>query len=249
MFRFATPLLISAAALNDETSLMQGMKPNQQVAAKVDKSKAINSLLATATSMLKNGETADVVEFAEATLAEIESEVLGAIQDAHNADQLLINRTHGLFEIALHDLEQDNNLVAEKHDAERELSRRHKDCRDEEKIICDHKRECDYDLYDIWLRFVEEEYELRELSKQVEDHFCVEGANGTMWGFRDTSVTLFPPWRIQKPIVEQWEQTYHEKVPICENWYRRLDDKTEECNAIQLQLEQASCDHHNEVLE
>merc|ERR1719161_41886 len=114
MFRFATPLLISAAALNDETSLMQGMKPNQQVSGKVDKSKAIDSLLATATSMLKNGETADVVEFAQATLDEIRTEVLQAIQRSHDADQLLINRTHGLFEIALHNLEQDNNLVTQK---------------------------------------------------------------------------------------------------------------------------------------
>jgi len=248
MFRFATPLLITAGALNDETSLMQGMKPNQ-VAGKVDKSKAVSSLLATATSMLKNGETADVVEFASATLTEIRTEVLDAIQRAHNEEQLLINRTHELFELALHNLEQDNNLVTERHDRERQYSRLHKNCRTEEAAICRSKQECDYDLYEIWERFVEEEYELRDLSKQVEDHFCVEGANGTMWAFRDHSITLFPPWRTQKPIVEHWEQQYHVKVPVCEEWYRLLDEKTEECNGYQERLEQYACEHYSEVLE
>jgi hypothetical protein len=37
-----------------------------------------------------------------------------------------------------------------------------------------------------------------------------------MWIFRDHSVTLFPPWLEQKPVVEHWELEYHEKVPQCE---------------------------------
>merc|ERR1712070_1164349 len=32
--------------------------------------------------------------------------------------------------------------------------------------------------------------------------------------FRDHSVTLFPPWLEQKPIVERWEREYDEKVPV-----------------------------------
>jgi hypothetical protein len=248
MFRLAAPLLISASALNDETSLMQGMKPAQQVSGKVDKSKAISSLLETATSMLKNGETSDVVAFADATLAEIMNDVLPAIQDAHDADQTLIDNTFTMFEAALANLELENGEVKRLHDAERELSRQHIACREEEKIICDDKRECDYDLYATWLRFVEEEYELRRLSKEVEDHFCVENANGTMWVFRDHSVTLFPPWLEQKPIVEHWEYEYNRRVPTCETWYTTLNEKTDECDALQAHLEAAACAHANEVL-
>ena len=43
MFRPA-PLLVTAAAISDETSLMQGLKP-QQVTQREDKSKAISNLL------------------------------------------------------------------------------------------------------------------------------------------------------------------------------------------------------------
>jgi len=249
MFRLAAPLLISASALNDETSLMQGMKPPaQQATQSADKSKAIANLLSTATSMLKNGVTPDVVDFAQATLTEITSTVLPAIQDAHDADQTLIDNTFTMFESALHNLEVDNNDVKVLHDAERALSRQHKACREEERIICDHKRECDYDLYETWLHFVDEESELRQLSREVEDHFCVEGANGTLWLFRDTSVTLFPPWLIQKPIVEHWEYEYNRKVPVCETWYTTLNHKTEECDALQLHLEEAACAHANRVV-
>merc|ERR1719174_2431992 len=136
-------------------------------------------------------------------------------------------------------LSENNNDVKRLHDAERDLSRRHKDCRALEEIACDHKRRCDYDLYEIWRRFVEEESILRERSKEIEDHFCVEGANGTMWIFRETSVELFPPWIVQKPIVETWEHEYDIKVPVCERYFQVLDDKTAECDGLQAQLERA----------
>jgi hypothetical protein len=251
MFRLAAPLLISAAALDDETSLMQGMKPT----TKVDKSKAITHLLSTATTMLKNGATPDVVEFAQATLTEITSSVLPAIQESHDADQTLIDNTFTMFEAALHNLEVENNVVKTLHNAERDLSVRHKTCRNEalggdssEEAICGGKIECDYDLWATWLRFVEEESELRQLSLEVENHFCAEDANGTLWLFRDRSVTLFPPWLEQKPIVEHWEEEYHRRVPVCEAWFERLDEKTAECDALQAHLEAAACAHANEVL-
>jgi len=248
MFRLAAPLLFTASALNDETSLMQGMKPSQQVSQPADKSKAIANLLSTATSMLKNGETQDVVVFAEATLQEISSAVLPAIQDAHDSDQALIDHTFEMFAVTLANLEADNAEIKALSDAEHHLSVAHGACRSEEEEICDDKRECDYDLYATWLRFVEEEYELRRLSKEVEDHFCLEG-NGTMWIFRDHSVTLFPPWLTQKPIVEHWEYEYNRRVPVCETWYDTLNEKTAECDGIQGQLEEAACLHANRVEE
>jgi len=90
---------------------------------------------------------------------------------------------------------------------------------------------------------------MRQYSEQISSHFCVEGANGTMWIFRDRAVTLFPPWLEQKPIVEHWEHEYDIKVPHCEEWFITLDDKTAECDALQLQLERAACTHYNLVIE
>jgi len=248
MFRLAAPLLISAAALNDETSLMQGLKP-QQVTQKEDKSKAIQNLLQSATQMLKNGATPDVVDFAQATLTEITSVVLPAIINASETDQRLVDSTFTMFETALQELSDGNNRVKVAHDVERVLSSQHKTCRGEEEIACWNKRECDYDLWGIWRRFVEEESELRQLSLEIENHFCAEDANGTMWIFRDHSVTLFPPWLEQKPVVERWEFEYGEKVPVCEHLFGVLDDKTAECDALQLRLERAACTHGNTVLQ
>ena len=241
MFRL-TPLLVSVAALSDETSLMQGLKP-QQVTHKEDKSKAINNLLQSATQMLKNGATPDVVDFAQATLTEITSIVLPTIIDAHNLDQQFVDHTWTLFGNATQALSDGNDRVKIAHDLERTYSAQHKVCRGQEEVICGHKRQCDYDLWAIWRRFIEEESILRQYSTEIDNHFCAEDANGTMWIFRDHSVTLFPPWLEQKPIVERWELDYDEKVPHCERWFIDLDDKTDECDAIQTLLERAACSH------
>jgi len=247
MFRLAAPLLISAAALNDETSLMQGLKPQQ--VQKEDKSKAITNLLETAKTMLKNGVTPDVVQFATVTLEEIQSVVLPAIENASATDQLLVDTTFEMFEAALQELSDGNNRVKTAHDQERDLSRRHKACRAEEEADCGRKRECDYDLYAKWRHFLEQESIMRQLSTEIDSHFCAEDANGTMWIFRDHAVTLFPPWLEQKPIVEHWEAQYDQTVPVCENLFTVLDDKTAECDALQLQLERAACTHGNVVRE
>jgi hypothetical protein len=247
MFRLTATFLASVAALSDETSLMQGLKP-QQVTQKEDKSKAIANLLQSATSMLKNGATPDVVDFAQSTLTEITGVVLPAITDAHNADQALVTSTHALFESEVFaPLRQGQARVDALAAEERRLSAVHITCRGEEEVICGHKRQCDYDLWEIWRRFVEEEETLRQLSLQINNHFCVEGANGTMWIFRNEAVALFPPWITQKPIVERWEHDYDVKVPICEEWFVTLDEKTAECDAAQLALEMAACAHANEV--
>jgi len=219
------------------------------VAQKDDKSKAIANLLQSATQMLKNGATPDVVDFAQATLTEITSVVLPAIQNASDTDQQLVDSVFTMFESALQELSDGNNRVAAASAEERVLSRAHKACRADEEIKCHEKIECDYDLWRIWRRFVEEESELRQLSEEVESHFCAEDANGTMWIFRDHSVTLFPPWLEQKPIVEHWEHEYDVKVPVCEHHFEVLDDKTAECDALQLQLERAACTHGNTVSE
>ena len=142
MFRLAAPLLISAAALSDETSLMQGLKP-QQVTQKDDKSKAISNLLQSATNMLKNGATPDVVDFAQATLTEITSVVLPAIINASETDQRLVDSTFTMFENALQELSDGNNRVLAANNAERVLSHQHKACRGQEEVACGHKRDCE----------------------------------------------------------------------------------------------------------
>merc|ERR1719443_2010876 len=226
-----------------------GLKPQQVTPQQEDKSKAIANLLQSATNMLKNGVTPDVTDFAEATLTEISGIVLPAITNASATDQALVDSTFTMFATALQELSDGNNRVLAANNQERALSRAHKACRAEEEVKCQEKIQCDYDLWHIWRRFVEEESELRQLSLEIESHFCAEDANGTMWIFRDHSVTLFPPWLEQKPIVEHWEEEYDDLVPHCEHLFTVLDDKTAECDALQLQLERAACTHGNTVQE
>jgi len=247
MFRFAAAVLVSSACASDETSLMQGLKPSQDVTQRSDKSKQISSLMATATSMLKNGATPDVVEFAAATLSEITSIVFPAILDAHATDQALVDHTFTMFETALLALEEGTEQIKILSDEERRQSAFHKLCRDEEEGICLTKQICDYDLYAIWRRFIEEESILREYSGHVTSHFCAPDVNGTLQIFRDGAVVLFPPWLEQKPIVETVEVEFGIKRPDCETKYVILDDKTEVCDAYQTALENAACAHGRKV--
>jgi len=248
MFRLTLATLASSAlSVSDETSLMQGLKPSQEVTQRNEKSNAIANLMSTATSMLKNGATPDVVEFAQATLAEITSIVLPAITDAHATDQVLVDHTFAMFETALVALEQGTEEIKRLSDEERLHSAAHKSCRDEEEGVCYTKRECDYDIYAIWRRFIEEETTLRELSARVETHFCAPDVNGTLQIFRDGAIVLFPPWIEQKPVVERIEVEYDVKHPECETKFVNLDEKTETCDAHQAALEGAACAHGRKV--
>ena len=243
MYRFSAALIGSACALSDETSLMQGMKPSQDVTQRDDKSKAISNLMSTATTLLKNGATTDVIEFAQATLSEITTVVLPAITDAHATDQTLVDNTFAMFETALANLEQGTAAIKTLNDAERASSVLHKYCRSEEEKVCYTKRECDYDLYAIWKRFEVEESLLRQLSGHVTDYFCAPDINGTLHIWREGAIQLFPPWIEQKPKVEEVEVEFGLKQPECETKFEALDDKTALCDSYQTKLENDACAH------
>jgi len=267
MFRLA-PLLTTAVALSDETSLMQGVKP-QQVSTNHGKSKSVSNLLETAKTMLKNGATNDVLTFANETLSEIMEKVLPAIEASHKSDQKLIDDTFAAFDIARKELEAGNEEISALYKAVagetlpdgtyvKGLSAQHKECRgtgDEDRkfcqneyCTCEDKRDCDYALYAIWTRFVNEESILRDHSDTIENHFCAPDANGTTQKFRDTAVVEFKPWLEQKPIVEGVEVEYDAKVEICKVKYAEMDTKTDACDDLQTKLELASCAYANKVV-
>jgi len=257
MFRLA-PLLTTAVALSDETSLMQGVKP-QQVSTSHDKSKSVSNLLETAKTMLKNGATTDVLEFAQETLNEIMLKVLPAIESSHKSDQTLIDETFAAFGKAREELEEGNKEIRELYAEQVRLSALHKECRGtgnevrdasctNEYCTCEEKRDCDYELYAIWTNFVTQESVLREHSDTIEGHFCLPGANGTTQIFRDTAVIQFEPWLEQKPIVERVEVEYDDKVKICKDKYSVMDKTSTACDVYQADLEAAACAYANKVV-
>jgi len=251
MFRFvALPLV--ALAVSDETSLMQGLKPVADVKQRHDKN-AVTNLLESAKGMLKNGETADVVAFATATLEEITSQVIPAIQDAHNVEQALLEQHFEFFATAISALEIGVSEIYTLHMDQASHNAQHLECRDVEAAKCDLKRECDCDLYRLWITYQEEESGLRHIEHQIENrvdgHFCKEDAsgayiaNGTTHVFRQTSVPIMEAFKIQWPEVVIAEAAYDNRQPQCETKYHLLDEKTALCDAKQDQLEDAACHH------
>ena len=253
MFRFS--LLGAVAAFSDETSLMQGLKPAQDV--KKNHKGAVANLLESAKGMLKNGETADVVEFAAATLAEIRGTVIPAIQDAHNVEQGLLRAHFAAFEEALVRLTQEVSEVHQLDQEEYEHHQQHFDSRVQEDVICGHKRECDYELYALWRTFIDEESDVRHIEDQIYNrnsgHFCAEDAhgnyimNGTTHEFRETSVPIMNDFTRQWPIVVQAEVNYDLKVPVCEALFENLDRQTGIAESHQNLEESTACQHRLKV--
>jgi len=250
MFRFS--LLGVAAAFSDETSLMQGLKPVQDVKKTHDKH-AVANLLESAKSMLKNGETADVVTFAEATLAEITSTVIPAIQDAHRVEQALLREHFAAFETATAALAQGVSEIHELHEDRFERTGSHLTCRETEEQKCSHKQYCDYNLYFLWKSFIIEESGLRHIENQIyhqnTGHFCAEDAhgnfimNGTTHEFRETSVPIMNDFTRQWPEVVAAVGAYGDLRPQCETKFTALDEQTAQCDAQQATLENVACQH------
>jgi len=256
MFRFT--LLGVAAAFSDETSLMQGLKPVQDVKKTHDKH-AVANLLESAKGMLKNGETPDVVTFAQSTLDEIMNTVIPAIEDAHDVEQALLRTHFAAFETAVVTLAQG---VGEVRQLDLERHRKlgvHSDCRDEEAEKCARKQYCDYGLYYLWNSFIMVESDLRTTEDEIYNsnsgHFCAEDAhgnyimNGTTHEFRESSVPIMHDFTRKWPLVVTAETAYDNHRPVCVEHFTALDAQTAECHANQESLEETACQHRVKVEE
>jgi len=248
--------LLQISSEEDEHSLLQKVKPVQTVKHRHNHN-AVATLLESAKGMLKNGETADVVEFAAATLTEITSVVIPAIESASAVEQELLLRQFEAFEVALVKLEQGIGEVHQLHWDQWEHNRDHLACREIEAGICDTKLPCDYDLYAFWTAFIDEESELRTIEDQihnrVDGHFCAQDTqgnyimNGTTHVFRERSVPIMTAFSRQWPAVIQAEVSYDLKRPQCEQLYYDLDEQTGICDDHQSNLESVACQHRQTV--
>jgi len=234
---FAT-LFATAAA--DETSLMQNViKPSL-----LEKKKpAVASLMESAKSFLKNGATPDVVEFADATLQEIEAIVIPAIINESLSDQAFIYSLHSRFGDIRATLSADNQEVFQLNAEEQAESVAHKSCRDLQAVACTNKRNCEMELYRRWTVWVTEEEELREIHGYISDHFCPPDANGTLHAFRVASVPWMQQYMSQKIVVDEAETSYDIYAPECVITHNALDHQSATCDAHQTALEQKACAH------
>lgn len=231
----------------DESSMVQGIRrddiPRRSDETQHSHKHSLSALLESTGNMLRNGATPDVLEFTNDVIAEITMTVEPAIENASAADQELVYRMYAMFELALQELEQDNEQIFALNSEQLQHSADHKSCRQEEAVKCEDKIRCDYELYDLWETFVDEETELRIIQRHIDGHFCAPDANGTLFSFRAASVPQMRSFSRQMPRVEYAVVAYQGQHPMCERNFTLLDDKTEDCDARQFALEGISCAH------
>jgi len=217
--------------------------------ANKSKKPAIQALMESASTMLKNGATPAVVDFAEETLNEVSSVVIPAIINESESDQRFIYSLHSRFQVIRDSLSEGNQEVFQLNHEEQTLSSEHKTCRDVEKTKCQNKRECEIELYRRWSRWVTAEEELREIHGYISGHFCPPGANGTLHSFRVTSVPWMSEYMDQKIVVDDAETEYEVYVPTCRDTHNALDDQSTMCNHRQSELEEKACAHAFKIRE
>jgi len=219
---------------------------------------AVTNLMESAKTFLKNGATSDVVEFADATLTEISSVVIPAIENESITDQAFIMTLHSRFQDILNTLTTENLEVFQLNAEEQTATVMHQTCRStnlggeaSEEHKCVEKRVCEMSAYRLWTEWVTEEEELRQIHASIDGHFCPPGSNGTLHSFRVASVPWMESYMAQKSRVDAAELAYDVHIPTCVTTHSNLDEKSAICNANQVDLEEKACAHEakiNEVL-
>lgn len=221
---------------------MQGMKPSQDLHRR--DSKSVANLMETAKTMLKNGETSDVTQFAQATLDEITAVVIPAIADARRVDQEWLDGLYQHFGDLHRNLGDETNEIRALQAERSQASQLHQSCRETEDGFCQSKVQCDYDLFGLWRDFVTEEQEVRGYEAALKGHFCQ--ANGTLATWRNQAKLNMEPWLL---FMDSWTRDgpYDIKIGDCERKYTLLEGQTEVCDGNQASLENAACAHANKV--
>jgi len=130
-------------------------------------------LMETATKMMKNGVTPDVVTFIETTITEVNRDILGVIVDEHHNDQNLINTLLDRFDAAIVAMEECAASVRQQHTDRETASYNHQFCRSEEAISCARSRRCEEELEELWEIVKVEETEMMEIHWNINGMWCV----------------------------------------------------------------------------
>jgi hypothetical protein len=171
----AACLLFNTDATLEETSLMQGLvaRRGQMSPEATSRKDATAKLMETATKMMKNGATPDVVTFIETTITEVNSQVLDAIVDEHHIDQNMINELLARFDAAIATMEACAASVAQQHTDREAASHAHQLCRSDESLKCARSRKCEEELEELWRIVKIEEEEMREIHWAIHGAWCV----------------------------------------------------------------------------
>jgi len=133
-------------------------------------------LMETATRMMKNGATPDVITFIETTITEVNQNILGVIVDEHDRDQALIDSLLERFDIAVRAMEAACAELQQQHLDITNMRREHHECRQDEAITCARSRKCEEELEHLWSLVRLEETEMRRIHWAIHGEWCVGAA-------------------------------------------------------------------------
>jgi hypothetical protein len=170
-----TALLLCSDATQEETSLMQGLVARRgQLSpdAKEGRKDATAKLMETATKMLKNGATPDVITFIETTITEVNQNVLGAIVSEHHRDQQLIDDLLARFDAAIAAMEACAASIEQGRIDTETASEAHQVCRSDESLDCARSRRCEEELEELWEIVKIREGEMREIHWRIHGWWC-----------------------------------------------------------------------------
>lgn len=241
---------------------MQGLLRQKQLGSEVEIAQSARKdttarLMETATKMLKNGATPDVVQFIETTITEINQNVLGAITEEHNLDQGDINTVIGNIQAEVTAMETCTAAVNQQHGEREATSLRHKECRKDEALACAHSRYCESELERLWGIVKTKEAEIREIHGSIHTSWCVanpdhpDTTNPFQWTPTankegpETSETTeaYPAVDIESGIVDfrtasvTWFLNYKVKKTEVEAAWNEYNAKLLECADLETDLE------------
>merc|ERR1719453_796627 len=127
----------------------------------------------TATKMMKNGATPDVITFIETTITEVNQDVLGSIVEEHHRDQQLINDLLARFNTAVDVMDECAATVRQQLTDRQVASVAHRSCRSSEAIDCARSRKCEEELEELWSIVKIQEDEMRRIHWEIHGEWCV----------------------------------------------------------------------------
>jgi len=175
-FIAAALLFLQSDATQEETSLMQGpvARRGQMTPEATSDKDTTAKLMATATKMLKTGATPDVVGFIEATINNVNQNVLGVIVDEHHQNQQTIDNLLARFDVLVEAKQACQASIQLQHSGREASSYDHKLCRSQESLDCARSRKCEEELEVLWSRVQHEEEEMRRIHWSIHGEWCVE---------------------------------------------------------------------------
>lgn len=217
----------------------------------------LEQLLVKAKQLKKEGWTGTVAEFASETIDNIVSDARPAIEAEHTADQALIDATFAMFG-SIRDTY--NTHLAEVETLLEQFGT-HKDshnvCRSQEEDLCREWTICHNELIRRWGLVITEETNLVTIHETIKARYCPDPSEPTPNqrgnfpdghnSFREVSLTQFHSYIVQKPIVYEMWESWHEQYPICVAIAEQLDSKKDECDNKQTETDLGACKHATEL--